>query len=55
MTIESSVTGSPTFRNVMNPIGGPLRAAMPAAATFAAAAISVALPPKQAPIASAHQ
>ena len=36
-------------------VGRPARAAMPAAATFAAAAMSVALPPKQAPSASAHQ
>jgi len=36
-------------------LDGPLRSAMPAAATFAAAATSVKLPPKQAPSASAHQ
>jgi hypothetical protein len=39
----------------MNPIGRPARAAMPAAATLAAAPTSVALPPKHAPSASAHQ
>src|SRR5215213_6603149 len=39
----------------MNPIGAPARAAMPDAATFGAAATSVALPPKQAPSAIAHQ
>jgi len=35
------------------PMGRPKRAAMPAAATLATAAMSVALPPKQAPSASA--
>ncbi len=48
-TIDSRVAGMPTLRNCTNPIGRPERAAMPAAATFAAAATSVALPPKHAP------
>ncbi len=39
----------------MKPIGVPARSASPAAATLAAAAIIVALPPKQAPRASDHQ
>ena len=39
----------------MNAIGRPARAAMPEAATFAAAATIVALPLKHAPRASAHQ
>ena len=39
----------------MKPIGVPARCARPAAATFAAAATSVALPPKHAPSDSAHQ
>src|SRR5918992_151058 len=39
----------------MKPIGAPARAAMPEAATLAAAATIVALPPKQAPRASDHQ
>ena len=39
----------------MKPIGCPARAAMPEAATLPAAATIVALPPKQAPSASAHQ
>src|SRR5688500_3883562 len=53
--IDRSVAGMPTLRKGTNPIGRPARSAMPAAATFAAAAMSVALPPKHAPIASAHQ
>ncbi len=39
----------------MKPIGVPARSVNPAAATFAAAAMIVALPPKQAPSESAHQ
>jgi hypothetical protein len=39
----------------MNPIGLPARSLRPAAATLAAAAMIVALPPKQAPSDSAHQ
>jgi hypothetical protein len=54
-TSETRVTGRPIRRNIRNPIGCPARADMPAAATLAAAAIRVALPPKQAPMASAHQ
>ena len=38
-----------------NPIGRPRALGQPAAATFAAAAMIVALPPKHAPSASAHQ
>ena len=45
----------PIRRKYMKPIGRPARAARPAAATLAAAAMSVALPPKQAPRESAHQ
>ena len=45
----------PALRNGTNPIGRPARAAMPDAATLAAAATIVALPPKQAPSDSAHQ
>jgi hypothetical protein len=55
MTSETMVTGSPMRRKVMNPIGRPERAAIPAAATFAAAATIVAFPPNHAPSASAHQ
>ncbi len=54
-TIEAIVTGTPIRRKYTKPIGRPARAAMPAAATFAAAATIVALPPKQAPRARAHQ
>ncbi len=39
----------------MKPIGLPARSASPEAATLAAAAITVMLPPKQAPSESAHQ
>jgi len=39
----------------MNPIGRPARSAIPAAATLAAAAISVRLPPQHAPSDSVHQ
>ena len=53
ISIETNVTGNPMRRNSTKPIGRPARAAMPAAATLAAAATSVALPPKHAPSASA--
>jgi hypothetical protein len=49
------VAGRPTLRKVRKLIGVPARSAIPAMATFAAAAIRVALPPKQAPSASDHQ
>ena len=55
MIMETSVTGIPIRGKSRKPIGRPARAAMPAAATLAAAATIVALPPKQAPSASAHQ
>src|SRR5918996_1409259 len=49
------VTGIPTIMKRRNGTGRPLRSSTPVAATFAAAAIGVAFPPKQAPSASAHQ
>ena len=49
------VTGSPIRRKYMKSIGLPARSARPAAATLAAAAMTVMLPPKSAPNASAHQ
>jgi hypothetical protein len=54
MIIETTVVETPIRRKYMNGIGWPARAARPAAATLAAAATSVALPPKQAPSDSAH-
>jgi hypothetical protein len=53
--MEASMVVVPMRRKYMKPIGWPARADSPAAATLAAAAMSVALPPKQAPRASAHQ
>ena len=52
---DTSVTGIPTLRKATKPIGRPARSVSPAAATLAAAAMIVALPPKQAPSESAHQ
>ena len=53
--IETTVTGIPTLRKGKKPIGLPARSASPDAATLAPAAMIVALPPKHAPRARAHQ
>ena len=49
------MTGIPISRKRTNDTGWCARSSTPEAATFAAAATIVALPPKQAPSASAHQ
>ena len=54
-TNEASIVVVPMRRKYRNPIGRPARADSPAAATLAAAAMRVALPPKHAPSESAHQ
>ena len=54
MATVAIVTGTPVYSQVMKPMVCPSRAAMPAVTMLADAAMSVPLPPRQAPKASAQ-
>src|SRR5262245_498710 len=55
MRRDTTATTAPYLANSQNPIGYPLRFAIPTTTTFALAPTAVAFPPRSAPRARAHQ